>query len=244
MKPDHGAHHTSTDYKFAPIPEAMVYDPGINSNAMRVYAILARHGEDPHSCYPSHRRIGELSGLSPRSIPRLVKDLEEAGWVTIVRRWDEVGDPTSNGYHVHVERAGLRGVRAQERGPSTRGSGEGSTRGSAPKESNLNESQLTMDEDMQIQRDAPVFIAEVFFQLWNAWPPSKRYDREKCLAKFTTAMRTADATQALLKARALIAAKTESNEAKFIPDLSTWINQKRWEADMGTGAADSPSEFM
>lgn len=95
----------STDYRFAPIPEDLVYSE-MTDKAVRVYAVLMRHGLDPSTCYPSHGRIGELIGAAGRSIQRPLRELEEAGWITRVPRFDTRGDRTSDGFHVRVSSAG------------------------------------------------------------------------------------------------------------------------------------------
>lgn len=100
----------TTSYRFAPIPEALLYDSTVDHLAVRVYGALARHGMDPASCYPSHRRLAQLVGVSPRSVQRPLKVLEEAGWISRTERFSDRGDRLSDGYHVHVtpntERAG------------------------------------------------------------------------------------------------------------------------------------------
>lgn len=94
--------HSQTDYRFAPIPEALLYDPSITPLAVRVYGVLMRHGLDPASCFPSHERIGKLVGVSDRSIQRPCRDLEKAGWISRVRRRNDRGERTSDGYFVHT----------------------------------------------------------------------------------------------------------------------------------------------
>ena len=93
--------------QFAQVPEALIFDPEVSPGAKAIYMVLLRHGTDPGRCFPSHDRIAGYVGLSPRSIPRLVIELEEAGWV---RRVIRTG--TSNGYVVRTDEP-----RAQERAP-------------------------------------------------------------------------------------------------------------------------------
>jgi hypothetical protein len=92
----------TTDYRFAPIPEQLLFDPAIDPTAKCVYAVLMRHGMTPGDCYPSHKRIGELLGMSPRSIQRPLRALEESGWVLRVPRSDDRGDRISDGFHVRT----------------------------------------------------------------------------------------------------------------------------------------------
>lgn len=89
----------TTDYRFAPIPEQLLYDHSMDPLAVRVYGVLMRHGQDPDSCYPSHARIAKLIGVSERSVARPLKDLANAGWITREFRTSAQGR-TSDGYHV------------------------------------------------------------------------------------------------------------------------------------------------
>ena len=92
----------TTDYRFAPIPEQLLFDPSIDTTAKCVYAVLLRHGMSPDDCYPSHKRIGDLLGMSARSIQRPLRVLEEAGWVLRSERHDDRGDRISDGFHVRT----------------------------------------------------------------------------------------------------------------------------------------------
>lgn len=116
-----------TDYRYAPIPEAVLYGE-LSDKAVRVYGVLMRHGLDPDHCYPSQRRIADLIGAAPRSIQRPLKELEAAGWIARKPRFLPTGDRTSDGYSVRTfsatptresvggPRAGTRTPHASERG--------------------------------------------------------------------------------------------------------------------------------
>lgn len=94
----------STDYRFAPMPEALLYDHEVDNLAFRVYGALMRHGLDPDSCFPSHRRIGELLGISERSVQRPLRTLEQRGWVRRKPRFNRRGDRITDGYFVYSNR--------------------------------------------------------------------------------------------------------------------------------------------
>lgn len=127
--------------RWVQIPEELLYDVTISAEAVRVYGVLRRHGDDPENCYPSYTRIAGFIGKSARSIPAWVRSLEEAGWVERVARLTVSGDPDSNGYRVYgSRRAAERGVRAGQQGGVRAGERGGYALDSAPKESHKNES--------------------------------------------------------------------------------------------------------
>lgn len=101
--------HTTTGYRYAPIPEALLYDVTMSDKAVRVYGALMRHGMDPSSCYPSHARIGDFIGCAARSVQRPLRELEAVGWIERVRRTDpDTGQRITDGFHVHTGNAQMR----------------------------------------------------------------------------------------------------------------------------------------
>lgn len=171
------APHVVVEDKWAAIPEVLLYDPTISAGAVRVYGVLRRHGSDPENCHPTHRRIAEFIGTSPRSIPAWVRELEEAGWVERFARTTPSGDPDSNGYRV-FGRAVQRGVRAGEQGGCAPHSGEGCALESAPKESNLEREQLNERKEGgarggALDRQLPGAVDRVSVQtVFDAWRES------------------------------------------------------------------------
>lgn len=134
-KPPPAPHVTNDEY-WAPIPEALLYDPGITAEAVRVYGVLRRHGDDPANCYPGYPRIAEFIGAKPRSIPKWIRELEDAGWVQRVKRFSDTGDQLPNAYRV-FSRAAQRGVRANERGGTRQNMSEGARQPARQNESHL-----------------------------------------------------------------------------------------------------------
>lgn len=89
---------------FAMIPEGLLLDTAVPPVAVRVWGILARHGMDAASCWPSQRRIADLAGVSIPTVGRAIKTLEERRWVRVVQRFDSEGAQTSNGYELGMTR--------------------------------------------------------------------------------------------------------------------------------------------
>lgn len=91
---------------FAQVSEEVGYDHRISPQAFRTYFCLLRHGTTPDRCFPSHKRIAELTGLKVRSVPRYLMELYETGWVA--RRINppdpETKQRRSNSYYVAQRR--------------------------------------------------------------------------------------------------------------------------------------------
>jgi hypothetical protein len=142
----------TTDYRFAPIPEQLLFDPSIDTTAKCVYAVLLRHGMTPDDCYPSHRRIGELLGMSARSVQRPLRVLEERGWVQRNLRTDDRGDRISDGFHVRTSPADT----AHEDAPLAHESAHPCAhRNAPPARTGTRTGEREPDNESQIERDGP-----------------------------------------------------------------------------------------
>ena len=76
--------HTVTDYPYAPVPQNLLFSDDVTHLEVRIYGVLARHGVDPSSCYPSHPRIAEKAHCSKRSVAGALRNLEQLGWIARV----------------------------------------------------------------------------------------------------------------------------------------------------------------
>jgi hypothetical protein len=85
---------------FAMIPSRLLRDPAIGSSAVRLYGLLLDRGQTPDRCFPGHAWLAEQMGVSPRSVPRMVRELQQAGWVERVERFGPGGRQLTNGYRV------------------------------------------------------------------------------------------------------------------------------------------------
>lgn len=66
----------------------------VSATAKRVYVVIGDHCLDEPECWPSQKRIAKDAGLSLRTVVSAIKELREAGWLTISKRWtwrDESG---------------------------------------------------------------------------------------------------------------------------------------------------------
>ena len=133
-------------FRFAMIPEALVYDGAVSDGAVRLFAALLRHGMDPKSCYPSNERLCELLGKTERTVQRLKSELQAAGWIEVVTRHRPDGGRTSNGYRLYSSPYGRGGDKndgpAKDGGASpVRNGGGGDARNGGEKRAITNESQ-------------------------------------------------------------------------------------------------------
>lgn len=208
---------------FAPIPEPLLYDPALSSDAVRVYGVLRRHGDDPTNCYPSQSRIAALIGKSPRSINGWLRQLEDAGWIERVRRYTPEGDPDTNGYRVHM-RAVQRGVHAGERGPYASDSVGGYTLHSA-----INESHVEREPLNERSTRAVALSSVSFDEFWELYP--RKVGKPAAKRAFTAACKRVDERKLLeaLRAHAVVWRSWPVHRQQFVPHPSTWLNRDGWD---------------
>ena len=86
------------DHPFAIVPCRMLRE--VKPTSVVVYAILAEHANADQECWPSVSRIADRGGLAEATVRSAVRELSEAGWLTVRGRVDDDGRQTSNLYKV------------------------------------------------------------------------------------------------------------------------------------------------
>jgi hypothetical protein len=136
----------ATDH-FARVPESVLY-ADVSDRAVRLFAVIDRYAGDDGIAFPSRATLASRLRCSRDAIDRAVKELERAGAIEKVARFDEAGDPTTNLYRVAARvRLPSRGGAAtppQARGDGGRdGAARGGRDGAAQNESHLEREPLT-----------------------------------------------------------------------------------------------------
>lgn len=91
-----------SDQYFAIIPEALLYDKTISSNAVRLYGILNRYANYQGKAWPSRKTLADQMALSVATVDRAKEELEAAGWLSVEHRVSAAGDHTSNIYTLYT----------------------------------------------------------------------------------------------------------------------------------------------
>lgn len=242
--------HVENEARFAMVPEALLYDRSVSPDAVRVYGALLRHGDDPANCYPSHRRLADLLGRSMRSIPRWIAELQSAGWVEIVQRYDNRGDQVANGYRVFMtpRRAGQRAPHADERGAPPAEQRDPPTLYSAPNDSQVNESHPQRENEgppaaaqqgellpAPVRNTSPAVVEsrrarwDLYFDaFWTAYP--RKVGKIDARKAWDQARRTgADPAEIVDGARRYAA--DPNREDAYTAHPATWLRRGSWDDD-------------
>lgn len=72
----------------------------LGPTAQHVWLGIAVHRSADGTCWPSMVTVAELTGLSRKSVQRWVARLEQAGFIEVMRRTSERGDPDTHLYRI------------------------------------------------------------------------------------------------------------------------------------------------
>jgi hypothetical protein len=92
-------------YRFARVPEWVLYHPDLNGTAVRVFGVLDRF--DGRDCFPGRKAVAERLGCSEETVKLALRALRSAGAIAVQARWvrgdgvSERGErQTTNRYHL------------------------------------------------------------------------------------------------------------------------------------------------
>jgi biotin operon repressor len=84
---------------YAAVPRALVGDRRVTDRGVRLYAVLTRFTDRHSLAWPSQRTLAEQMECSIPTVERAVRELRDAGWVTVTRR----GPGGPNVYRVNTK---------------------------------------------------------------------------------------------------------------------------------------------
>lgn len=129
---------------FARVPDALIFATNLTPMAVRVWAALDRYAGIGGECWPGMNGLARRLEVHRATLRRAMTELEEAGWLTIVERFDEDGGQRSNLYVIYRTpraRAGARRVATETAGEVASGSAAGSRPDARQNENQENENQ-------------------------------------------------------------------------------------------------------
>lgn len=249
-------------YRFAAIPEWVLYHPELSGDDVRVFGVLARYGSDSR---PSLKTIAGVIGKSRDTAKRCVHKLAEVGALSIEVRFSE-GVQLPNRYHLAgdgpLADPGGEGTGAPGRGtgaPGGRGTGAPGVGAPVhPKREQYNESNNSKKEipptphhDSDADHDtvspplAPTCVVDEdrkpeedpdFLDFWSTYP--RKEGKPKARQAFRAARKRASRDEILSGLRAWLP-YWRSRESQFTPHASTWLNRDGWD-DRPPNAGQAP----
>lgn len=228
--------------KFAMIPEAMLFDPGIPGGAVKVFGVLHRYGSTPDKCFPSLRLVAENAGLNVRTVRRHIALLEANGWLRRVNRLRESGVQDSNAYQLFSQPGGTdTGDRLPgQESPPTRtemSGGPGQERPGDPdtgvrqkraiEREPLNENGQTPHAtviDISTREERPP--VPTFDDFWAVWP--RKVGKLEARKAWDKATKRGVDPHVIVAGAKRLAEDPNRPELQFIKHPSGWLNNERW----------------
>lgn len=197
---------------FAAVPNWIVREPEISAHEKLVYLVLSSHIGDQGTWFMSHAQIAEEAGISAASVKRALFALRDRGVVSWVGRADPLtGAQLGNSYRITVH-------------PLGQGDLPPSSQGATPPLS-VSDQKKNPEEET---KDSPPTPSDDngFAAIWQAWP--NKSGRKPALAKWMR-LSVRQRAEILPKLVAHANAFRLHRAPQYIPMLSTFLNQERWD---------------
>jgi hypothetical protein len=238
------------DAPFAMVPLWLldaVADDGSGPSAIITYVALHKwtSGSD-RSCYPSRKRISEVTGRHVTTVTKALALLESVGAITIRPQYNSSGDRTSNHYTLHLTDRNIRpGGSAHTSGVDAPTHGGGSAHASgvvAPTHQEpdpMNQTHPTRPNEPDRRPAATTQLALVAESVparssvpqFDAWYERFPKKQGKADARKRWAKMSADDRRSAWAALDGWERYANADGNTFVPMASTWLNQRRWEDD-------------
>jgi len=221
-------------YRFAIIPEWVIFHPGLEAMDVRVFGCLDRYGEQP---FPGVPTLARQLHCSDRTVQRSIERLEEARAVRRIMRFRD-GRQTTNAYVLAGDQP-LPGEGDTDDTPPTRVTGEGDTSVTQEREPEVTrepsdrESTGSLEVSGVTSGDvpSPPAVEDGFERFWELYP---RHDSKKESRAKWRRMRPAE-RRAAIEALPIHLTRWRSRGGdwhRFVPHASTWLNQQRYEDEV------------
>jgi len=184
-----------------------------------LYWLADHHNGETGDCFPSHKRLAELSEMTDRSVRNHLSDLADKGLIQIIQRNRDNGSQTSNEYlliltDTHGDTSHRKNIPTPKENISTH------------PQKNLPTLNLVSNK----LGKEPLYSVQIAFdKFWKIYPrkigKAKAKDAFNKAVHKTTLLTIMDAVSEYSKS-------VHGKDAKFIPHASTWLNQERWDDEI------------
>ena len=181
-----------------------------NGTNKLVLLCLANYTDDKNTCFPSYKTLISITEMSRSTIIRALKNLEQIGLINIQERFADFNDSKRQTSNLYTLMIGCQSDTHHVQFETPSG--------------------ITMKPQLT-NHNKPLKYDVEFVELWNEYP---RKDGSKKKAYETYQKLTSEPEIVIIKKelfeKVVKYNKLNKNkELKFIPHLTTWLNQRRWE---------------
>ena len=218
---------------WAVLPAAIRYDPEITASAKLLYAEISSLSDSRGYCWASNAYFERLYDLSERTIVRLIRALENAGYIRIL--------DAGGGSARRKIAAGINPLA----GTPDKNVSTPLTKMSVPPDKNVREN----SKENRKKKNPPkapqgaAWEPEMFERFWKLYP--RKRDKLKALRawdKLKADRKLMQTMSAALKAQ-MATEEWQRDNGRAIPYPSTWINNRRWEDELEGRAAEGGGPY-
>ena len=178
-----------------------------SSNNKLVLLMLANYADEQNKCFPSFKKLCEMTELSRATIIRSINNLELSGFVIREERYSEFeggNRQTSNQYTLQVGYQTDTHESQSETPPS-----------------------ITVRPHITNHKE-PLTYTEEFERFWKVYPNNSG-SKKKAFELWLKVTKSSISKEELFKLCEKYNKITLGKDVKFIPHCTTWLNQQRWE---------------
>ena len=213
-----------TTDKFIKLPCDIAERRDLKASDKIVHAVLQNYQGDNGYSWPGIRTLAEKTGLARQTVLDAIQRLEATSLLEVTRR----GVGKANHYKTGPE---TRPVQESKTGPETRpvqkpDQSRNQTSGGPETRPEPVQNSDCIKKDLLKRTNT---LADMFESLWDKYPKKQaKATAEKSFQKLKPDQRLFDEIMTALERHKLLPSWQKDN-GQFIPMLSTWLNQKRYD---------------
>ena len=186
-----------------------------------LYWIADHHNGETGKCFPSIKRIADLSEMSRRSVEGHIETLEKLGLVKREAQFRDTGGKSTNSYILALTGTYENISDAQNLRMVCEKSAHGDTQNL--RMNNLVRNNLGKETNISSSDDDGVDY--YFDQLWGIYP--RKVGKGQARQAFRKAAKKIEFYDLLPKLMGYVET-LEGKDKQYMPHLSTWLNGERW----------------
>lgn len=186
-----------------------------------LYWLADHHNGETGKCFPSIKRLAELSEMSRRSVEGHLETLEKLGLITRTQQFRDTGGKSTNSYILELTGTYENISDAQNLRMVCEKSAHGDTQNL--RMNNLVSNNLGKETNISSSDDDGVDY--YFDQLWSLYP--RKIGKGQARKAFKAASKKIDFYDLLPKLMDFVNT-LEGKDKQYMPHLATWLNGERW----------------
>lgn len=214
---------------FSVVPNWVIRDTDLDAYELLVLVALLNRADHAGRCWPGIKLIAKEARCSERKVGQALDSLEKRGLVNRIPQYKDDGSRTANQYVVQpftprtADTTPLHAVHH----PPAHGAYKEDTREEDTREVTPIVPKPSADQGLEDMLDG------LFSRAWSGWPNKK--SKQPARKSFGKALRSpswlgrprTDLVEVILRFGGAYSSWPEP-ERRFVPMLSTWLNQERW----------------